>query len=247
MRLLSIIFLLFSFFHSTLLGEENFLLIDANTCQTILEMGANVDQRTTPCSTFKIVLSLMGFDTRILKNQEEPVWDFQKGYVDYLDAWKMPQNPSSWIRNSCLWYSQILANRLGKDTIEKYLKTFNYGNQDISGGITKAWVSSSLRISPKEQVDFVQKLILKELPVSNKALEMTKAILFIDDLSGGWKLFGRTGQGSEMDREIGWFVGWIEKDDTSFVFAYNILSEKIVDRTQRILRVKQLLKMSCLF
>jgi beta-lactamase class D len=34
----------------------------------------------------------------------------------------------------------------------------SYGNQDISGGIDQFWLSSSLKISPKEQADFMEAL-----------------------------------------------------------------------------------------
>jgi len=115
-----------------------------------------------------------------------------------------------------------------------------YGNQDISGGLTSAWLSSSLKISPKEQVAFIQQLVREELPLSNSAIQITKSFLFIDELPGGGKLFGKTGLGNEENLEIGWFVGWIEKDENVFVFAYNIRDTK-VNPDRRIPRVKQLL------
>ncbi|ASX27927.1 hypothetical protein BA173_03570 [Rickettsia sp. MEAM1 (Bemisia tabaci)] len=52
---------------------------------------------------------------------------------------------------------------------------FSYGNQDTSGdkgknnGLTNAWLSSSLEISPEEQIAFLQKLAADQLPVSLKA------------------------------------------------------------------------------
>ncbi len=49
--------------------------------------------------------------------------------------------------------------------------------QEIKGknnGLTNAWLSSSLEISPEEQIAFLQKLAADQLPVSLKAQEMTK-------------------------------------------------------------------------
>ena len=137
--------------------------------------------------------------------------------------------------------------------MQNYLALFAYGNQDISVGLAKpgktshaAWINSSLTISPKEQVAFIQSMILGNLSVSKYAVEKTKAISFKEELLEGWKLYGKTGwSGSDVKKEgrtleHSWFVGWIEKDAYFFPFAYLIREEKI-DLDQRIPRVKQLL------
>ncbi|MGL4347980.1 MAG: penicillin-binding transpeptidase domain-containing protein [Chlamydiales bacterium] len=224
--------------------EENFLLINDFTNQTMIELGSHINERITPCSTFKIVLSLIGYDNKILKTPNEPMWDFKEGYVDYLKSWKISQTPQSWIKNSCVWYSQIIAEQLGLEKMQSYLALFDYGNQDISGGLKKAWLSSSLKISTKEQITLIQKIIHEKLPISKEAIQITKSLLFIDELDDGWQLFGKTGMGSITDNlQIGWFVGWIQKNNSFFPFAYNIRDIKI-DPNRRIPRVKQLLKHS---
>ncbi|GAB4184709.1 MAG: hypothetical protein Tsb0015_01060 [Simkaniaceae bacterium] len=232
------LFLLFSSLY--LFGEENFLLFDLLEKEAIFEFGPNVEKPATPCCTFNIALSLMGYDCGILENQNNPIWDFREGYAAYFDSWKAPQDPLSWIKNSCVWYSQILASKLGPEIIQNYLQLFDYGNQDMSGGLSKAWLSSSLKISPKEQVVFLQKILREEIPLLGDALSTAKSLFFIEELPSGWKLFGKTGLGKEEDREIGWFVGWIETEEKCFPFAYNILEEK-VKVGQRVPRVKQLL------
>jgi beta-lactamase class D len=94
-------------------------------------------------------------------------------------------------------------------------------------------------------VDFIRKVVQGSLPVSASAIQKTKGLLFIEELSDGKKLFGKTGSGllekSEGIYELGWFVGWVEMDARFFPFAYTICDEKI-DPSRRIPRVKQLLK-----
>lgn len=224
-------------------AEENFLLINGNSGKNILEIGPHLDERMTPCSTFKIALSLMGFDSGILQDLHNPVWLFQEGYDDFLESWKSSQTPQSWMKVSCVWYSRVLAAQLGMRKFQLYLAALDYGNQDISGGLTKAWLTSSLKISPREQVIFIQKMIQKELHVSNYAIDTTKQLLFLEELSTGWKLFGKIGGSlNKLDgkSELGWFVGWIEKEDQYFPFAYAIRENKI-NFSQRVPRVKQLL------
>ena len=101
-------------------------------------------------------------------------------------------------------------------------------------------------ISPREQVSFIQQMVLGKLPISSNAVQVTKTLLFKEELLNGWQLFGKTGwSGSEIAKdgkvlEFSWFVGWIEKDNRFLPFAYLIRSKKI-NLEQRIPRVKQLI------
>jgi len=61
-------------------AEENFLLLDCSTGETLQESGPHIEERITPCSTFKIALSLMGFDAGILQDEEHPQWPLIKIY-----------------------------------------------------------------------------------------------------------------------------------------------------------------------
>lgn len=233
--------------------EENFLLIDGTSNAVIMEFGPCISKQVSPCSTFKIPLHLMGYDAAILEDEIKPVWDFEEGYDDWLVSWRSPQSPSSWIKCSCIWYSKILSLKLGLEKIQNYITAFDYGNQDASGGLAEPgplspfWVNSSIKISPKEQVDFLQKMILAQLPISSRAIQMTKAVLFKEKISEDWKLFGKTGwTGSDVRKdgktlEHSWFVGWIEKDHLFYPFAYLIRSEENINLDERIPRVKCLL------
>lgn len=225
----------------TLFSEENFILINS-TGEVLQEWGPHIDQRVTPCSTFKIALSLIGFDRGNLKDESTPVYQYQTGYDDFLPIWKNDQTPRSWMQHSCIWYSKLLTQELGMETLQDYLRSFDYGNQDMSGGITKAWLSSTLAISPREQVGFIQKMITGKLPVSYHSLEMTKKLLFHGEWGNG-KLYGKTGMSSlsaKTGLREGWFVGWLENDNETLIFAYNIRAPKI-DPALRIPRVKELL------
>lgn len=61
-------------------------------------------------------------------------------------------------------------------------------------------------------------MIQEKFSISKKAIQVTKSLLFIDELIDGWQLFGKTGMGSIKNvggnnLEIGWFIGWIEKKE----------------------------------
>lgn len=206
----------------------------------ILKTEGDCDTTYSPCSTFKISLALMGFDNDILKDEMHPVWPFKKEYEAFLESWKDPQTPTSWMKNSCVWYSQVLTPKLGIKTFRDYVKKFNYGNQDLAGdkgknnGLTNCWLSSSLEISPNEQAIFLEKLLANTLPVNTHAHQMTKNIIYIEELPEGWKLFGKTGSGfllspdksQRTEIKHGWFIGWIEKDHKKIIFVQHIVDDK---------------------
>lgn len=233
--------LLSAIFSTSLFAHTDCLLVKEN--QKILIEEGNCQIRYTPQSTFKIALSLMGFDAGILKNAREPKWSLKEGADPYVNTCKAPHNPRTWLRDSCLWYSQVLTEKLGMDKFKNYVARLNYGNQDLSGnkgqnnGLTHAWVSSSLEISPGEQVAFLEKLIKKQLPLTKKAQLMTKKLLFREELPGGWMLYGKTGNGlqwsndrsRQLELQHGWFVGWIEKKGQVITFAIHISDDKKED------------------
>lgn len=208
------------------------LVANAQTGETLLSQG-NCTQRATAASTFKIAISLMGYDAGILTDAHHPVLPFKKGYPDWRTAWRQDTDPTRWIKYSVVWYSQQITQKLGKARYENYVRAFDYGNQDVSGdtgknnGLTRAWLSSSLQISPAEQVAFLQKLVRRELPVAPNAYDTIPALFDIGRQPGGWHVYGKTGAGLSQQADgtvikgqpVGWFVGWAHKGEQSVVFA----------------------------
>ncbi len=209
------------------------LVVDVATGATILRAGDRCDAPLTPASTFKIPLSLIGFDSGILQDADRPAWPYKAEYQTWNDDWKVTTTPRTWMRDSVVWYSQVLTRTLGDAKFQQYVNALGYGNRDVSGGLTTAWLSSSLRISAVEQVAFVRRMIRRELPVSRSAIDLTMAIM-PKAPSGGWEISGKTGTGfqrrpdgtNDSDRQVGWFVGWAQRDGRMLVFARVIEDER---------------------
>lgn len=215
------------------------IMADAASGQQLVLEG-RCNERVTPASTFNIAVSLMGYDSGILHNELAPMLPFKPGYVDWNPAWRQPANPKTWIRDSVLWYAQQVTAQLGATRFQDYVTRFDYGNADVSGdpgkgnGLALSWVSSSLAISPLEQVAFLRKLVTRKLPVTGKAYAMTARILQPQTLANGWVIQGKTGTASPVlpdgrdddQHQYGWFVGWAKKDGRTIVFARLVQDEK---------------------
>jgi len=200
-------------------AEECFIVKEKNKT---LKSEGSCQEAYAPNSTFKIALSLMGFDSGILVSESVPSFPYRSEYSAPINVCKGDHNAKTWMRDSCVWFSQVLTYKLGKEKFNKYVMSFEYGNKDISGGLTRSWLNSSLKITPDEQIQFIQKMIDHKLPVSTKSLDKTKSILFIQELPGGWNLYGKTGNGRyKGDFQHGWFVGWVEKDNRRLTFAHH--------------------------
>ena len=101
---------------------------------------------------------------------------------------------------------------------------------DASGGLTQCWVSSSLKISPIEHTEFLQRFIDRKLEVDERAYSKTKKNNYIMEMSSGWKLYGKTGMSIlENDNDHGCFIGFIEKNGRSIVFATHLIDHKKED------------------
>jgi beta-lactamase class D/beta-lactamase class D OXA-42 len=202
----------------------------------VLKRHGTCGQRITAASTFKIAMSLMGYDAGYLTDEHLPALPFRAGYPDWVPSWRATTDPSRWISESVVWYSQRLTEWLGPQRLQHYVTAFNYGNEDLSGdpgknnGLTHAWLSSSLKISALEELAFLEKIVRRQLPVTARAYEMTARITALPSTANGWEVHGKTGTGSPKKADgseddahaFGWFVGWATKGGRTIVFVRSI-------------------------
>jgi beta-lactamase class D len=175
--------------------------------------------RVPPCSTFKVPLGLMAFDQGILTNANTTYkWD---GVNRWNPNWNRDTSAADWIKYSVVWYSQRLTPQLGPEKIKDYLARFDYGNQDISSGLTNFWLGQSLKISADEQLRFWERFWTNGLPVSKRAADMTREITYLETSPSGMKLSGKTGSHISDRDELGWFVGHLEGPKGEYLVVVN--------------------------
>ncbi len=173
--------------------------------------------RLSPASTFKIPNSLIGLETGVIPDEHYVIrWD---GVRRWSADWNRDHDLASAIKFSVVWYYQELARRVGPERMRHWVDTLHYGNTDISGGIDKFWLGSSLRISPDEQVAFLNRLRKNAVPFSSRSIAIVKRII-LQDSGNGWTLRGKTGLADfDSTSLVGWYVGWVEREGGAFVFA----------------------------
>jgi beta-lactamase class D len=217
------------------------LIADARTGVVLVEQGQGCDTPTTPASTFKIPLALMGFDSGFLTDAQNPALPFVEGYADWGGAdWRQTTTPLRWMDYSVVWYSQAVARELGAARLADYARAFGYGNADFSGdpgkdnGLERSWISSSLKLTPRQQLVFLSRFVTGQLPVSSQATEATLSILQQRETADGWQVLGKTGSAYPRNadgnfnraRGWGWYVGLASKGDAALVFVQLIQDEQ---------------------
>jgi beta-lactamase class D len=205
--------------------------------------GEECALRTTPASTFKIPNALIGLDTGVLRDEHQRyAWD---GTPKPFEAWQRDHDLTSAFRYSVVWYFQRVAREVGAARYKEALSRFAYGNQDVSGDVTAFWLNDTLTISPREQRVFLEKLFADTLPASPRARALTRQLMetggdaradlrdrlpFLDELPPEVHLRGKTGTaahegaGGEL-MAVGWFVGAVEVNGRTHVFAYRVRSD----------------------
>jgi beta-lactamase class D len=195
--------------------DGTFILRDLKNDKTFIYNNERANQSFAPQSTFKVPNSLIGLQVGAVENEYDiKYWD---GVEREIPVWNQDHALGSAMRNSVVWYYQAMARDIGEARMKEWVKKISYGNQDISGGIDQFWLSSSMKISPLEQADFMENLDKEELPFDKDVMKIVKRMM-IQEEGDNYTLYGKTGQGSG----IGWYVGFINTQGDEYVFVTNI-------------------------
>jgi beta-lactamase class D len=206
-----------------------FLLFDLNRDQVMEAVGEPHCREQLPaCSTFKIPLAVMAFDSGVLAGEKTKIrWNGKKAA---FPSWGRDQTASTWLRESVVWVSQWLTQKLGRKRVQKYLEDFRYGNRDFTGGLQDAWLTTaphlketpktSVRISAYEQIDFLKLLYRDQLRASKEAMSLARRSLPSEKSPQGSVLTGKTGSGfigDHAELRLGWYAAHLRKGDRQYL------------------------------
>lgn len=181
--------------------------------------------RHSPCSTFKIVSTLMGLDAGVVVSADTRLgYDGTKyGYK----TWNKDLTLDEAFRASCVWYYKKLLTGLNKAYVQETLDRLHYGNCDISvwnnEGHNAFWLESTLKISPLEQVRVLNAIFSGKSGFKAEHVAILKNCMKHDKI-GEIGFYGKTGTGRNCrtNHLEGWFVGFLELPPGGAIVYYAV-------------------------
>jgi beta-lactamase class D len=128
---------------------------------------------------------------------------------------------------------QELARRIGLERMRAGVKKLGYGNTEIGNVVDRFWLDGPLAISAVEQTEFLGRLVEGKLLVSPEAMRAVKEITLLEKTET-YELHGKTGWHMDEKRQIGWWVGWVERDGHAYPFALNLDMKGDDDAAKRV-------------
>lgn len=199
-----------------------FALFDNAQSHFTIYDSANYRKRFSPASTFKIMNSLIGLEKGVIYDEKMIIkWD---AVERMRKEWNQDLTMEQAFKFSSVPYYQEVARRIGRDTMQYWIDSVHYGNQNISGAIDSFWLNNTLRISPDEQLGLVKRLYFEQLPFQKRTQQIVRKVMLMEDNSL-YKLSFKTGWGfDEKNNNLGWVVGWIEENRHPYFFVLLIQS-----------------------
>lgn len=174
---------------------------------------------------------------------EKKAWKKRKGRnqkwsgeIFWNEDWNRDINFREAFRTSCVWYYRQVIDDIGKNMMQKELKKLQYGNCDISDwagrrntnnnnrALTGFWIESSLMISPKEQVEVMERIFGDHSDYSEKTQNKLKQVMLVSDQeqTGFW-IYGKTGMGMADGIVVdAWFTGFAETAEGNLYFCVHL-------------------------
>ena len=190
--------------------------------------------RSSPCSTFKIISSLIALENGIIETENSTkTWS---GEIFWNEDWNKDIDFQEAFRTSCVWYFRQVIDDIGEDLMQKELDKLQYGNCDISDwegrlntnnsnrALTGFWIESSLMISPKEQVEVMEHIFGKESNYSEETQNTLKQVMLLSEVdSTDISIYGKTGMG-KVDGIVvdAWFTGVAESKTGDVYFCVRL-------------------------
>lgn len=199
--------------------KGTFVLYDPQRDQQVGHDHARAQQRYVPASTFKLANSLIGLSTGAVSGVDDVLP--YGGKPQPIKAWEQDMGLRDAIRVSNVPVYQELARRIGLPRMTEAVGKLDYGNGEVGQVVDNFWLRGPLKISALEQTRFVTRLAKGQLPVSAQAQASVREIARLEQ-GPGWTLYGKTGWATREVPQVGWWVGWVEKEGRVYTFALNI-------------------------
>ena len=177
------------------------------------------DSSYAPFSTFEIVNALVGIETGRIVDDKMILSVDSAGPLRMDSAFKQTSTP----------YFMEVARRIGKDTMQHFLDSLQYGTKNMGSAVDSFWYNNKLVITPDEQLGLVKKLYFGQLPFQKRTQEIVKQVM-LQKANSQYAISYKTGLGYKKNGQgIAWVVGWIEENKHPYFFVLQIEGPATVD------------------
>ncbi len=219
--------------------EGTCVILDLQTQQMIGHNQARSLQRFSPASTFKIYNALIALSLGRLTSVDE-IFYRHDGSKLFLPTWEHDMSLRLGMQVSHVPAFKQVASMIGAPAMQRELTRLAYGNMTAGNAddLTNFWLTGQLKISAQEQVRLLAKLATYRLPYPREAQAKIREICLLKR-NATWALYGKTGW---FNRELAWFVGWLESQGKIYCFALNchlaqfdrlVIREQIIEQALR--------------
>jgi beta-lactamase class D len=181
-----------------------------------------------PASTFKIINTLVAIETGVITNENEIIkWPGKTDTVKYGYRPDIYHDMSmkEAFKLSAGWVYVELANKIGKDRYKEKLTDSRYGNADVSIDDVDFWNFGKLAISPVNQIEILIGVYEETLPFSKRSFKLLKEIM-IEEQTNSYILRSKTGWTRDKEKDIGWWVGYVERKDNIYFFSTRLVKDR---------------------
>ncbi len=207
------------------------VIYDASNRKYMIFNSELANLRRSPCSTFKIISSLIALENGIIRpEQSTHTWS---GEVFWNENWNHDIDFEEAFRDSCVWYFREIIDEIGQEIMQEELNRLSYGNCDISDwegrdntnnnnrALTGFWIESSLAISPKEQTEVMERIFGANSVYRKETLRWLKQVMLAPEQNEkDITIYGKTGMG-KMGGILAdaWFTGFAESKKGNIYFC----------------------------
>ncbi len=218
--------------------EGTFVLLDPRSGESLVHDPERASTPFLPASTFKFPNTLIALETGVAEGPDFALeWDPERNPAQdwWPEGWAANQTLGTAFARSTVWFYQELARRVGTETMARQLAEIDYGNGDLSAGVDRFWLEGGFRVSAEDQVRFLRRFLARELPLQPGTYETARMVFAMEE-GPGYRLSGKTGWvgfGDPEADQLGWFVGYVEREEGAYPFALNMRMRSPEDGPRR--------------
>lgn len=181
----------------------------------VYDLSSYRDSSYAPGNSFDILSSLVAIETGRVNDQNSMLKtaNDSSASISLIQAFKLDSNEI---------FTDI-NHLIGKDTMQFWLDSLHYGKIKLKSQTGKYWQSDSLKITPDEQLGFVEKLYFASLPFQKRTMQIVRTMM-IQENNPNYTLAYKKGWTPDASKSSGWIQGWVEENKHVYFFVLHATS-----------------------